>query len=451
MPIEDIKPALDKLRTNALKYQEFYDYFDGKHQINFASDKFKNKFGKRLQKLRENLCKTVVKAPASRLEIIGFQKDKKDVQKKAWEIWKRNKMPRVSGEVHREAFKTGDAYVIVWTDKQGKAKYHANLARNVAVWTNSETGETEKAVKAWKGNDGYYYLNLYYRDSVEKYKTKRKSSILPSTQNAFELRIIGNEQNPLPHKFGRVPVFHFKYDAEMADCGTSLLADVIPINDALNKSWADIMGAQEENMRRRRFVAGMQVEVDEETGKKINPFKPDDDILFADESETKFGEFSDANLTEMIAVKQEAVKDIALVSGIPPSYFNLESVGSAISGEALRKLEARFTAIVQEAQRSFGETWAEVENLGLYIDAVGTPDVAEIETQWTDAAPVSETEQLDNGLKKKNLGWSEQQIQRDMGVSDEQIKQMADENATREQEKLDRQMKAFDAGDSLVE
>src|SRR5947208_3441294 len=117
--LEDIKPALDKLRNNSLKYKEFYDYYDGRHQLNFASDKFKNKFGKRLQRLRENLCKTVVKAPASRLEAIGFQKDKKDVQKKSWDIWKRNKMPRLSGDVHREAFKTGDSYVIVWTDEKG--------------------------------------------------------------------------------------------------------------------------------------------------------------------------------------------------------------------------------------------------------------------------------------------------------------------------------------------
>lgn len=451
MPIQDIKPALDKLSANALKYAEFYAYYDGKHQLNFASDKFKNKFGKRLQRLRENLCKTVVKAPSSRLEVIGFQKDDKDIQKKAWDIWKRSKMPLRSGDVHREAFKTGDSYVIVWTDKDGKARLYPNLANNVVVWANSETGETEKAAKAWRGSDGFYYLNLYYSDSVEKYITKRKASMLPATQNAFEPRVIPGEDFPLPHKFGRVPVFHFKFDSEMADCGTSLLSDVIPLNEALNKSWADLLGAQEENMRRRRYVAGMQVEINEETGKKINPFKPDDDILFADDSETKFGEFSDAALTDFIAVLQETVKAICLVSGVPPSYFNLEQVGTAISGEALRKLEARFTAIIQDAQRSFGETWSEIILFALYIESVGSIEGTEVESQWTDAAPIGESELLDNALKKKNLGWSLEQIQRDMGLTDEQITKMLAENDAREQAMLDRQMKAFDAGNSLVE
>lgn len=203
-------------------------------------------------------------------------------------------------------------------------------------------------------------------------------------------------------------------------------------------------------MRRRRFAAGMQVETDEETGRKINPFKPDDDVWFASDSETKFGEFSDADLAQMIAVKQEAVKDIALVSGIPPSYFNIDSVGTAISGEALRKIEARFTAIVQDAQRSFGETWGEA--ISFALDAAGEKsEQLEIEAQWTDAAPVSETELLDNAQKKINLGWSYEQIQRDLGLTDEQIEKMKQENAAREDDKMQREQKIFDAGNSLVE
>jgi hypothetical protein len=68
MPQQDIKPALERINAHQFKYKDFYDYYQGKHALNFASDKFKNKFGKRLQKLRENLCKITVTAPASRLE-----------------------------------------------------------------------------------------------------------------------------------------------------------------------------------------------------------------------------------------------------------------------------------------------------------------------------------------------------------------------------------------------
>jgi hypothetical protein len=430
----DIKPALERLQANQLKYKEYYDYYQGKHALNFASDKFKNKFGRRLQKLRENLCKIVVTAPASRLEVINFLADKKNTENPAWKLWKKSKMPLYAGSIHREAFKTGDAYIIVWKDKNGTVRFYPQLAANMTVWRNSETGEIEKAAKAWAGSDGFYYLNLYYPDSIEKYVTRGKQAVLPTNPGAFDQRHVQGEEFPLINPFGRVPVFHFRFDADMQDFGSSLLADVIPLNDALNKSWADILGAQEENMRRRRYVAGMQVEVDEETNKKINPFKSDDDVWFADESEAKFGEFSDADLSQMISVLQEAIKAIALTSGIPPSYFNLEQTGTAISGEALRKIEARFTAIIQDAQRSFGETWGEIINFGLEI-ADKRSESLEIETQWSPASPLSESEILDIGLKKLSLGWSIEQIQRDYGLTDVQISKMAQELEGRKEKK----------------
>lgn len=450
MPASDIKPALERISANILRYQEFYDYYAGKHQLNFASEKFKNKFGRRLQRLRENLCKTVVKAPVSRLEAIGFEADGADVVKKAWDFWKKSKMPLHSASVHREAFKTGDAYVIIWPDRTGKIKLYPQLAANITVWRNSESDEIEKAAKCWRGNDGFYYLTLYYPERIEKYVTKARCETFPTDPNRFDQRHVAGESFPLVNPYGRVPVFHFRYDADISDFGTSILADVIPLNDALNKSWADILGAQEENMRRRRYAAGMQVETDEETGRKINPFKPDDDVWFSDDSETKFGEFSEADIEQMLKVLEAAIKAISMVSGIPPSYFNLESVGSAISGEALRKIEARFTAIVQEAQRSFGETWAEAIAFALAIENTANENI-EIETQWTDAAPISETELLDNALKKKNLGWSIEQIQRDFGLSDEQIAKMLEENSARESAQMEMQAKFFDAGNTLVQ
>jgi hypothetical protein len=152
----------------------------------------------------------------------------------------------------------------------------------------------------------------------------------------------------------------------------------------------------------------------------------------------------------MIEVKKSVVMSIALVSGIPPSYFNLESTGSAISGEALRKLEARFIAIIQDCQRSFGETWAKVINFALRLERTAITEGQEIETQWADAAPVSESEILDNAQKKKNLGWSLEQIQRDYGLSDEQIEKMKAENSEREQAKVEQAARFFDSGGSLI-
>lgn len=447
---QEIKLALDKISASASAYKRFYDYYDGRHTWNYSSKKFKNKYGQRLQELKENLCRTVVKAPASRLEVIGFLSEKEEIQKRGWEIWKRGNMPLHSGAVHREAFKTGNAYAIVWPDTDGKARIHTQRASNITVWKNSETGEIEKAAKRWWENKRWY-LNLYYPDRIEKYISKEAKEYGDSgtaSELDFEPRKVPGEPFPIKNEFGKVPVFHFPFEAELDDFGTSLLTDVIPLNDALNKAYADIMVAQEYNSMRQRHVAGLRVEQDEESGKKIEPFKPDDATWIAEDSETKFGEFSDANLEQMLKVKAETVRDIALVSGIPPSYFNLDTADFP-SGEALRKIEARFTAIVQDSQRSFGETWGKLMAFALEIEG-GSVDDATIETQWADAAPVSETEQLDNALKKKVLGWSVEQIQRDFGLTDKQIDEMAAEASKRAEAEMKIQQKFFDAGSPIA-
>lgn len=443
----DIKLAVERINAKAILYKPYYDYYAGNHQLAFSSKKFKNKFGKQLQKLRENLCRTVVKAPASRLELIGFSAEKEEIQKKAWEIWKQNNLPQNAGKVHRESFKTGDAYVIVWPDAEGKqARIYPQLAASVTVWKSAETGEIEKAAKVWKGDDKRVYLNLYYRDRIEKYISKEGSDA-SATPDEFNQRTVEGEAWPLPNPYNKVPVFHFRSDEEIDDCGNSILTDVIPLNDALNKSYADIFASQEINAIRQRWIAGLQFEVDDETGKPLIPYDFDSQAWTSAESETKFGEFSDANLEQMLKVKQECVRDIALVSGIPPSYFNLDTADFP-SGEALRKIEARFTAIVQDAQRSFGETWSEAMSFALEIEDT-TAD--EIEIQWTDAAPIGESELLDNALKKKNLGWSIEQLQSDFGLTEKQIAEMAGQNAERERVRMETSAKFFDGGNNLME
>ena len=434
---KEIKNVVTRLQASATAKQIFSDYYKGNHQLNFASEKFKNKFGSRLQRLRENLCRTVVKAPASRLEIINFLSNRTDTENPAWAFWKREQMPLESGKVHRDAFKTGESFVIVW-EVAGKAKVFVQNPANCAIWKSDETGETEKAAKLWQGADKKFYLTIYYRDRVEKYVSGGDAP------EDFAPRVVAGEDFPLYHELNRVPVFQFTFDEESDGTNNSILTDVIPLNDALNKSWSDIIGAQEENMRRRRFVAGMQVETDEETGKKINPFKPDDDVWFANDDTTKFGEFSDADLKQMIAVKQECVKSIALVSAIPPSYFNLEFTGQAISGEALQKIEARFTAIIADAQRSFGETWAEVVACALEIERTQISEA--IETQWTSPAPSTESDLLDNAVKKQALGWSVEQIQRDYGLTDAQIEKMKLETDAAQAANVATASKFFDAG-----
>ncbi len=274
------------------------------------------------------------------------------------------------------------------------------------------------AAKAWIGTDLHFYLTIYYPDRIEKFISRNEVSDGTSIVNDsdFVEREIKNETFPLYHDLGRVPVVHFSN-------GESILTDVIPVQAALNKGLADLFVGMEYNSLRQRWTSGISYPVDEETGKAMIPFEHDDQWMTTKTTDGKFGEFSDMNLDQILAVLEMLRGSIARISGIPLHYLQMTN-GDFPSGEALRKAEARLTELLQEAQISFGESWSEVMSICMQIEQPNA-GILVIEPQWTPAAPFDQTEELANGILKKQLGWSDKQIQSDFGLDLKTITQMA--------------------------
>lgn len=420
----DIKAALKKLATARVETSIYYRYYDGEHALNFASTKFRNKFGRRLQRLTDNLCKPVVNAPVNRLEVLNFAADgNADDQERFWQIWKQNLMPGRSKNVHREAFRTGKAYVIVWADDKGKARMSPQTTGDIYVWFTGESREPSKAAKLWfDETEERHYLTLYFPDRIEKYVTTNKSKSFPNA-NSFIEREVDGEPWPLPNPFARVPVFEFAAPEKQ-----SILSDVIPLQDALNKHFCDLMVAGEYNSIRQRWTTGIQYEVDEETNKPIVPYDHDDPVWSTSGEEGKFGEFSDSPLEQYLKAKSDTREEIARVTGIPAHYFQMMT-GHFPSGEALRTAESRFISMVQDAQLDFGESWADAIKFALQIESgIVTPDASYVETQWRDAAPVGQRELLENGLMKKQLGVSTERILSELGYTESDIADILDQS-----------------------
>lgn len=437
-----VKKALKKISNKQRQTEKYNAYYKGKHPLLFASEKFSTEFAQRLQKFSDNLCKTVVKAPCDRLEVTGFS-DRKDQKMfdESWSIWNYSKMPQMSKRIHREAFKQGDAYVVVWADAAGKARMWPQKAENCTVWYDDETGEVERGAKLWRGLDKHFYLTIYYRDRIEKFisANPQESGDIPVEPGSFLVRNIEGEAWPVPNDFGVCPLLHFGLE-------NSILDDVIPLNDALNKEVADMLIGSEANSLRQRWVSGISYEKDPETGKGIVPFDRDSQYAMSSKEGAKFGEFQDASLTEFLAVINDFRKEIARVSGIPAYYFMLET-GSFPSGEALTKAEARFSAMIAEAQLDFGVTWSEAMRLAMQIDGLSS-ETAVVETKWTPAAPMSETEKLNIAVMKKQVGVSNRQILAELGYTEADIIRMEGENADDANAALERQQKLFDAGNT---
>jgi hypothetical protein len=444
---------LKKIAAKQPAVRRYENYYRGRHPLNFASEKFTTEFADRLAKFADNLCPTCVQAPADRLEVIGFSADKKSqVYKDSWDIWKYSQMPRFSRYVHRDAFKTGDAFVIVWKDESGRARLWQQEPANCTVIYDTETATVETGAKLWKGLDKLIYLTVYYRDRIEKYVTRNPQSDgnMPTTGAAFVRRSVDGEEWPVANPTGVCPMIHFGRES-------SILDDVIPLNDALNKSIADMLVGSESNSLMKRFVTGLSYELNPETGEQVIPFKTFSTWVASEDAAAKFGSFPELDLGKFLETIKDFRGEVASVAGIPSYYFQHEKVNLP-SGEALRKLESRFTSLISGAQLDFGEPWAAAMKLALAIDGkelapiddVEASKGSQLETAWKPADALSGPELVDMAGKKLNVGVSKERALSEIGYTDDDIVQMQQQNADAAKANADTFSKVFDAGSTLA-
>lgn len=425
----NIEQAIEDLRMSSRRYARLERYYNGVHELSFATEKFQNAFGSQFREFAMNLCPAVCDAVKDKLKITGFAVDEgpPNTAIHAARIWSANGMDLRSGEVHKEALKNGDAYVIVWPGNDGRAMIHPNGAASIAVTYDEESpGRLKQAAKFWRTAEKHTRLNLYFPDRIEKYVTAKAGEGILREASEFVPALVGSaatgqaelafaarsEPHVVQNPFGVVPVFHFANNADTGMPGRSELEAAIPIQDGLNKSVLDMLVAMEFSAFRQRWVAGIEVDIDAD-GKAIPPFKSAVDRLWvAPDANSKFGDFKEAELDQFLKVKDSFRIDIASVTGTPLHYLMPHMRGQP-SGETLKRSETRFIAKVRDRQASFGQVWADLMEFALKIE--GQSGDLRIRSRWEDPSPMSERERLENILLKRRIGLSAEKAMDEAG------------------------------------
>ncbi len=446
---KEIEKILADLRLTGERYTKTERYYNGDHDLAFATQKFENAFGTLFREFALNLCPVICDAVRDKLRVTGFSVDAiageaRDVSASSRHsdmrrIWHTNRMDTRAGEVHKEVLKNGDAYIIVWPSARGEAVFYPNRAANITVTYDEDSpGLIQRAAKHWLDADKHVRLNLFYPDRIEKYISRGKSKgAMPDAKDFVPLaspktqvqgpKLGGGKPGTLdmghwtvPNPFGVVPVFHFANNADIGWFGRSELDAAIPVQDGLNKSVLDMLVAMEFAAYRQRWAAGIEVEYDKD-GKTVAPFKAGVEHLWiANDPGARFGDFEAAQLEQFLKVKDGFRVDIASVTGTPLHYL-LQNTGGFPSGESLRKAETRFIAKVRDRQTSFGQVWADVMEFALRIEGRQT---ARLITEWEDPAPMSEREVLENILLKKQIGLPVEQALLEAGYGEADVKEM---------------------------
>lgn len=447
--------ALERLAHRRHKYHVYHEYYEGDQPMGLASDAFRSAFGGLLRQVTYNRCAPVVDAISDRLQITGWTSERGDgpTADMADMLWRNARGDWLQGLLHVEALRSGDAYLIVWPDPvSGLPKWTVNRADLCSVVTDEETGATTCGTKLWRvrhGADaGRWRLTVYEPDVVTRWITKGKQDDQPVDWAKF----VAYEADGAPegaNPFGIVPLIHFANNAQFpGDFGMSELRDVLPLQDALNKSMADHLVASEFVAYPQRWAVGIEPQVDPQTGLELETFRPGVDRMFlVADAQAKFGEFSAADMTQFLEVTDAWDMRISRVSRVPVHWLGMAT--EFPSGEALKTAESPFVAKLRDRQIAFTDAWARSMALALRIAGVAGEQADAIAPEWMSAETRSEREAWDLALMKKATGVPNAQLWAENGYTEEQVVQFEEAAQVAQDQQAFRLGAAFNAGGGL--
>ncbi len=432
LPDDPLKWGITALKdTRSAQYATYRQYLSGVQPLAFATEKFRSAFGRLFDTFSYNRCAMVVDAHADRLCVDGFGADDDALAQKAQELWDDNRMDVREGQVEADAFALGDAYVIVEQHPEtGAIHLWPQAAEAIRVhYTDDEPDKIDLAVKRWVGEDKRIYVTLYFADRIEKYRTLTASTGLSTSARLERFQADGDAGWPVMLGIDdTVPVFHVANNAPVNGYGVSELRDVIPLQDAINKTLMDMLVTMEFAAFPQRVLINVDTD-DDNTVEAVRKFQAGVDRLLtllgtADGKPPSIAEFSAANIAQYTEVVELFDKTISRVSKVPVHYLSMS--GDFPSGRALRIAEAPFVAKIEDRQRSMGQAWADAVRYGLRLSGTEVEPGA-LRVNWASAAPLSQEDKLDIALQKDAVGYPFEAILREMGYEPKQLAQIMGE------------------------
>jgi hypothetical protein len=133
--------------------------------------------------------------------------------------------------------------VTVWADGAGRPRITPESARQCIVPNDPATRLPVAALKKWEIPGGGLEARLFLPDRIVSYTAQTGSTV-------SGWRRTNTVENPL----GVVPVVEFQNKPTLLGGGRSELANVIPVQDAVNKMITDLLVASEFNSFKMRYL-----------------------------------------------------------------------------------------------------------------------------------------------------------------------------------------------------
>lgn len=431
------------------RYDTFASYVAGDQPNALSTEKFRAAFGRYFEAFAYNRCEMVVDAHADRLRVEGIGADDETLAQQAQALWDANRMDLREGHAETDAFGLGDSHLIVeMHPERGDVQFWVQDPRTVRVhYADDVPGERDLAAKLWIDEDTKHArLNLYFRDRVEKYISTNRANTTPTSATAFERYTIeGEDQGFTLNVTDTVPVFHIANNGRINAYGHSEIANVLPLQDAINKTLMDLFVASEFMAFPQRVFMGIETATTEEDKAKLAQIEAGiTRAITLEDPNAKIGEFSAANLQQYLSVLEFLDKAVSRVTKVPVHYLGMS--GDFPSGRALRIAEAPFTAKLEDRTRAYGQVWSDALTYGLRLQGMTNVEPGMLRINWAPVEPSSEEDVWDLIMQKRGAGLALISALREAGYDPDQLDLLREEQDEEAQRSIASAQRAFDAG-----
>lgn len=436
-PLEWVAVLDERLEARQLKIRRLNDYYDGTQPLLFASEQFRKAFGGLFSEFSDNWCAPVINACAERLKVTGFRfGDTPQADGDAWRIWQANDLDAGANLGIKASLIDSRSALLIWpTSDPNTPKITVESAMQMVVAYDSGTGERLAAWKRWTDEwTGEKVGTLYLPDGLYKFrKAKQISTSIVLPRGAmkppeWERRLVKDEAWPLPNPMGVVPVVELQNDPRLGCEPRSDLDSVIPLQDAVNKLFADMMVSAEFSAFRQKWATGIDIPVNPVTNQPLEDWEmavskfirvpPSDDPMSNDTP--KFGTFDATDLNNYKIALDLVVSHIASQTRTPQHY--LSSSADRLSGESIKSAETGLVAKAKDKHVFLADPFEEAMRLA--FKAIGDPRANEMSAEviWGDPETRTEAEHIDAvGKKRQMLDVPREQCWEDAGYTPQQI------------------------------
>ena len=300
----------------------------------------------------------VVSTVAQALRVDGYRSPERRDNSRSWEAWQRNGLEARQVAIHRAALAYGYSFVTVLPgeDDQGN---RAAVIRGVsprkmqAVYADpAEDDWPMYAVRFESSGDGYA-IRLYDEEAIY---------FLSADKTGGKVEYIEYRE----HNIGVCPVVRYANLLDLDGRAEGEVEPFIPLAARINKTAFDRLMTQHFNSWKVRTVAGMS-EPDTEEEANLKKLKlRQDDILIAEDPDTKFGSLPETPLDGFIRAHESDIRTLAAASQTPTYSLTGDMIN--LSAEGIEAARADFSAKVEERKLMLGRSHDQMLRLSAYVE-----------------------------------------------------------------------------------